>query len=207
MNITLDHILWATPDLALGCRVFEELTGVVPAPGGAHPGFGTRNALSGFSPTTYLEVLAPDPTQDLTGTWGADVAGLSRPCMYTFCLTCDDLEKMAAQGTAAGLSVQEPVAMSRQTGDGSMLNWRIMRLNDARWPGRLPFFIDWQGAPHPGSTTTGGTTLREVYAVDPDPEALREVYRAIGTDIVVHGGVAHGLIATLDTPKGTVVLT
>ena len=207
MNIQMDHILWATPDLDLGCQVFTDLTGVTPAPGGKHPGFGTRNALSSFSQTTYLEILAPDPDQDQSGTWGADVAALSGPCMYSFALSCTNLEAVADQARSAGIDVQPPVAMSRNTPDGGLLNWRIMRLNDPRWPGRLPFFIDWQGAPHPGVTTSGGSRLVDIYAVDPDPDALRDVYRAIGSDMPVYGGVSHGFVARLETPKGTVVLT
>jgi hypothetical protein len=206
MNIELDHILWATPDLERGCAQFADLTGVAPAPGGAHPGFGTRNALSSFSQTTYLEILAPDEAQDLEGTWGADVAALSGPCMYSFCLACDDLEAVSKQATSAGVDVQPPLAMSRKTPDGSMLHWRIMRLNDPRWPGRLPFFIDWQGAPHPGSTTQGGTVLEDIYALDPNPDALAAVYRAIGCGMPVYAGVSHGFIARLNSPKGPVVL-
>lgn len=207
MNIQLDHILWAASDLELGCSVFANLTGVAPAPGGVHPGFGTRNALSSFSPTTYLEILAPDPAQDLTGTWGANVAALKQPCMYSFALSCDDLEAVAEQALSAGISVDAPLAMSRTRPDGTVLKWRIMRLNDPRWPGRLPFFIDWQGAPHPGSTTSGGTTLEDVFAIDPDPDALAQVYQAIGADMPVYGGVSHGFVARLQTPNGPVVLT
>jgi len=207
MNIQMDHILWAAPDLDKGCAIFADLTGVAPAPGGTHPGFGTRNALSSFSRATYLEILAPDPLQDLEGTWGKDVAALQQPCMYSFALSCDDLEAVAKQVQAAGIKVVPPVAMSRSRPDGTLLQWRIMRLNDPRWPGRLPFFIDWQGAPHPGSTTTGGTTLEDIYAVDPDPNALAAVYQAIGADLPVYGGVTHGFVARLQTPKGIVVLT
>lgn len=207
MSITMDHILWATPNLDYGCELFANLTGVTPAPGGAHPGFGTRNALSSFSPTTYLEILAPDLSQDLKGTWGVGVAALKRPCMYSFALSCDDLEGVSVRAQIAGISVQAPVAMSRKLPDGGMLNWRILRIDDPRWPGRLPFFIDWEGAPHPGATTSGGTVLEEICALDPDPNALENVYRAIGCDMPVYAGVEHGFVAKLKAPKGIVILT
>jgi hypothetical protein len=127
--------------------------------------------------------------------------------MYSFALSCDDLEGVAALARAAGIAVQPPLAMSRKIPDGTMLNWRIMRLDDPRWSGRLPFFIDWQGAPHPGATTSGGTVLEDIYALDPDPKALETIYRAIGSDMPVYGGLAHGFVARMQTPKGTVVLT
>lgn len=207
MFITLDHLLWAAPDLDAGSTAFEAMTGVRPTPGGSHPGFGTRNALTSFSEDTYLELLAPDPAQDLSGTWGATVAHLDRPQMFSFALATDDLEGVAAKTAAAGIAMQAPVAMSRKTADGGILEWRIMRMEDPAGTHRLPFFIDWQGAPHPGKTTPGGTTLRDFYALDPDPERLRALYAVIGAQIPVRGAVAHGFVATLETPKGLVVLT
>lgn len=207
MKVSLDHVLWAVPERDAGMALFERLTGVAPVIGGAHPGFGTRNALSSLSADTYLEILAPDPAQDLTGTWGADVAALSAPCMYTFCLACDDLEQVAARASATGVTVEAPIAMSRRTPEGDLLQWRIMRMRDDRWPGRLPFFIDWGDTPHPGKSTPGGTRLTELYVLDVDPAPLSSLFRAIECAVPVHAGAAFGLVASYDTPKGKVVLT
>ena len=207
MKVTLDHVLWAVPDRDNGMALFEQLTGVAPVIGGAHPGFGTRNALSSLSPDTYLEILAPDPTQDLTGTWGADVAALSHPQMYTFCLACDDLEQVARQACAAGVTVDAPLAMSRKTPQGDVLHWRIMRMQDKRWPGRLPFFIDWGDTPHPGTTTPGGATLTDLVVLDGDPRPLRALFAAIGCSVPVHAGAAFGLVASYEAARGRVVLT
>lgn len=207
MKVSLDHVLWAVPDRDEGMALFEKLTGVAPVIGGAHPGFGTRNALSSLSADTYLEILAPDPAQDLTGTWGADVAALGSPQMYTFCLACDDLEQVAQKAVATGVTVQDPIAMSRKTPQGNLLQWRIMRMRDDRWPGRLPFFIDWGDTPHPGTTTPGGARLTDLYVLDVDPRPLRTLFEAIGCAIPVHAGATFGLVATYDTPRGRVILT
>ncbi|NNE52947.1 MAG: VOC family protein [Sulfitobacter sp.] len=207
MQVTLDHILWAAPDRDRGMALFERVTGVAPAIGGSHPGFGSRNALASLSDRIYLEILAPDPAQDLTGTWGADVAALPGPQMYTLCLGCDELEAVADRARNAGVTVEPPIAMSRTTPEGQRLDWRIMRLRDARWPGRMPFFIDWQGAPHPGGTTPPGCSMSDLCVLDPNPEDLRAVFDAIGCDVPVYGGACFGLVATLQTPKGQVLLT
>lgn len=207
MSVDLDHILWAAPDLDKGTDVFADLTGARPVKGGSHSGFGTRNSLLSFSPTTYLEVIAPDPEQDLTGTMAEAMAVLPAPKLWLFALATDDLNAVAEGARSVGVTVEDPIAMDRTTPDGVHLLWSIMRLADDRWPGKLPFFIDWQGSPHPAGMTPGGATVSSFMALDPNPGDLRAVYAAIGCKVPVHGGVNPGFVAHLDTPNGTVVLT
>lgn len=207
MEIALDHLLWAAPDLDAGSALFEQITGVAPVAGGAHPGFGTRNALTSLSGDEYLEIISPDPTQDLVGTRGALIAEMTRPQMLTFALRAGDLEVVARRAKAAGVAVEGPIDMSRATPEGGRLEWRVLRLADDRWPGRLPFFIDWKDAPHPAQTTPGGCRLDELYALAPDAQALRRVYDAIGCDVPVFAGAVTGVVATLTGPNGKFVLT
>ena len=207
MLAELDHILWAAPDLEAGTDLFADLTGARPVMGGSHPGFGTRNSLLSFSPRTYLEVIAPDPDQELSGTMGAELAALTSPKLWLFALSTNELGSVAEGARSVGLTVADPIEMSRTTPDGIRLEWSIMPIADDRWPGKLPFFIDWQGSPHPASTTPGGVTLDAFMAIDPNPGALREVYAAIGCKVPVHGGVNPGFVAHLNSPKGSVVLT
>lgn len=207
MKVALDHLLWAAPDLDAGSVLFEQITGIAPVIGGAHPGFGTRNALTSLSDDEYLEIISPDPAQDLAGTRGAIIAEMIRPQMLTFALRSADLEAVAQGARDAGLTVEGPIAMSRATPEGGRLEWRVLRLADDRWPGRLPFFIDWKDTPHPALTTPGGCRLDDLYTLTPDPQALRRVYDAIGCDVPVLAGAVNGVVATLTGPSGKVVLT
>lgn len=207
MKIELDHLLWVAPDLDAGTALFKQISGVAPVIGGSHPGFGTRNALTSLSDGEYLEVISHDPAQDLAGTRGALIAAMTQPQMLTFALRTADLGEVAQRARDAGLATEGPIDMSRATPEGGLLQWRVLRLADERWPGRLPFFIDWKDTPHPAQTTPGGCRLDDIYALSPDPQVLRCVYEAIGCDVPVYAGAVNGLLATLTGPNGKFVLT
>ncbi|WP_370657320.1 VOC family protein [Deinococcus sp. KNUC1210] len=56
----LDHLVFATADLASGQAALEQRLGVPLQPGGQHQYFGTHNAVLNLGPL-YLEVIAVDP--------------------------------------------------------------------------------------------------------------------------------------------------
>ena len=121
MALQLDHLMWGAPSLEAGMTEAERLFGVAPAPGGAHPGRGTCNALLSLGASAYLEVIAPDPAQSLEGNLGGRLAGLSAPALITWAAAAPRLESLAAAAAGLGLSARGPAATKRKAPAGGLL--------------------------------------------------------------------------------------
>jgi hypothetical protein len=205
--IGLDHILWAAPDLGAGTKIIENLTGVAPARGGAHPGFGTRNSLMGLDSGIYFEIISPDPGQNLKDNRGGRIATLPRPGIMTFAIRSDDLEALSDAARREGLSLQGPVAMHRNRMDGVRVDWTILYLEDSRFGEAIPFVIDWGASPHPSDSVPAGCQLRSFAVLHPEADELARLYGALGIPVPVKRGAYPGFVAELATPNGDVVLT
>lgn len=203
----IDHLLWAVPDLEAGCRSFARQNGVTPSPGGRHPGVGTHNALADLGGGRYLEVIAPDPTQDRLTGLGRFLAGLERESLITWCARADELGEIADRARRAGLRPGEPVAMSRRRDDGVILHWRILELGGHPWGPLVPFFIEWgPGVPHPSESAARGLQLKSLHLAHPNTPPLHDVLVALNLEPVVAVAGRPALRATLETPRGPLQL-
>lgn len=203
----LDHILWAAPDLGTGEKIIEDLTGVAPARGGSHPGFGTRNSLIGLDSGLYLEVISPDPAQDLAGNRGGRIAALPRPGVVTFAIASNDIGAFRAVARREGLPLQDPVRMHRALPDGRRLDWILLNLDDGRFGEAIPFVIDWGTSPHPSASLSTRCRLRSFAVLHPEADTLARVYAALDIPVGVKRAAYPGFLAELDTPKGDVILS
>lgn len=204
---TIDHIIWAAPDLDRAIATFSEMTGVEPAIGGSHPGLGTRNALLSLGDKLYLEIIAPDPAQDLAGTYGEALTRLALPGMFTLSARTTDIRQTHGKLIELGLSSDGPIRMSRQRPDGGTLAWHIMMISPGRFGWEFPFFIDWGTVPaHPAEDSPKGCSIARFAALAPDAAKLERAYRAVGLDMRVKRAMRPGLETVLDTPRGEVVL-
>jgi len=210
METCLDHLLWGVPELEEGRRGAVERTGVLAAVGGRHPGVGTHNALLDLGSDRYLELIAPDPSQAHLAGFGRHLAGIAEPRLVTWCARGDDLEAVAAAARSAGMEPGEVAGMSRRRPDGTLLEWRLLQLEDDEG-GLLPFFIEWGGTEHPSRSAPRGCRLERFTLHHPSPADLRRRLRAVGLDlsdpaVTVEAAPTPRLSALLHTPRGRVEL-
>jgi hypothetical protein len=203
----LDHLVYATPDLAAGVARLEALLGVRAAPGGQHPAWGTRNALIALGDQTYLEVLGPDPEQPKPSQprpLGIDE--LVAPRLVTWAAKATDLEGIVEEAKRHGVDLGAVQSGSRRRPDGVLLSWRLTEFSMSNAGGIVPFFIDWGETPHPAASLSKSCSLIDLRAEHPDPESVGAILSALGLDLPVTAVATPALAATIRSPRGTVTL-
>lgn len=204
-HLEFDHLLWAVQDLAAGVEEFADLTGVQPRIGGSHPWTGTRNALVALGGVTYVEIVAPDLTQDLDGTIGGALTGLKESGVWTFAHSHQDLDGLVETARAAGYSAAGPRRWNRRGRDGSFMEWSVGFAGESEFGAAAPFYVGWDNLVHPTTHMRPGVTLQSLTGHNPDPESLAKFYDTVGIEMPVSAGDP-GVTAEINTPKGLVTL-
>ena len=205
----VDHVLLGAADLDSAMAWFETRTGVKPVFGGVHPGRGTRNALASLGGRQYLEIIAPDPAQTAFN-FQLDLRRLQAPKIVNWAVASDDVDAVAAKAAARKYAVFGPQEGQRTRPDGSSLLWRTVGVlapfRDAEVDA-MPFFIQWGRAiKHPSGDSPSGCRLTALELRHPDAAGLRAMLAVFDIKAVVATADQPGLTATLDTPKGKVML-
>ena len=203
----IDHLVYATPDLDLGIATIDTVLGVRATAGGQHPGLGTRNALIALGPTSYLEIIGPDPEQPKpNGPRRFGLDELKSPRLLTWVSKGTGLDALVAKAKASGVALGAVLPGSRKRPDGVVLSWRYTDPNTVLADRLVPFFIDWGSSPHPSATAARGATLVQLRAEHPDPGGAQKMLDALGLGLRVSKGSTAALIATVDGPRGRVEL-
>jgi hypothetical protein len=206
VSASIDHLVYATPNLDETVAALSERLGVRAAAGGSHPGRGTRNALIGLGPRCYLEIIGPDVDQPPPPRprWFS-IDELRVPRLVAWAVGDADLEKRAAEAAAANLALGPIVSGSRQRPDGQLLSWRFTDPAVRAADGVIPFFIDWGEGAHPADVLPAAIQLAGFRAEHPDSGALQFIQR-LGANVTVRSGERPRLAAILLTPNGPVEL-
>jgi Glyoxalase-like domain len=203
----IDHLVYATTDLEKTVAEIADRLGVVPTPGGAHIGLGTRNELIGLGGDTYLELVGPDrdqPDPPNGRPFGIDT--LVRPRLVAWCARPRrSLDQVARAASRTGWDVGPIAAMSRLRPDGVELSWQLtMPMISPAGVAPLPFLIDWGSSPHPTTSLNHEIALVHLRIECRDPEAMSNHLEAAGESSSVEfieASHTH-LSALLDTRHG-----
>jgi hypothetical protein len=205
VQVLVDHLIYAVPDLATAVAEVEKRSGVRAQPGGRHVGLGTHNALLALGPRTYLEIIAADPGQPAPPRprpFG--VEGVTRGGLAGWAIAADDIDTAVAQSRHYGYDPGDVIEGQRTEPTGTVLRWRATLL--ARADRLIPFLICWGDTDHPARSAPSGLILQAVEIEHPDPSSLRLPLAAVGAEVEVMPATAPALVAHLQGPKGRTVL-
>ena len=203
----VDHLVYGTTDLARSVEEIHALLGVMPSPGGPHPGRGTRNALVSLGPNVYLEIIGPDPEQPAPARPRMfELDTLASPRLLTWAARATDLARLHARAHRQGVPLGDVGSGSRDRPDGTLLSWQFTDPSTLIADGIVPFFIDWGSSPHPAASATQGAWLAALRAEHPEPGRVEGMLRSLGLDLAVAPEPRPALIGVIDCPRGRVEL-
>lgn len=144
-RLAVDHLQHVTADVAATSEALAERLGVRPAGGGSHLGLGTRNTLLSLGEDVYLEVIGPDPPQDVQHPASRFAA---EPLLRGWAVQTQAIEATVAAARERGYDPGDVGTMSRARPGGVPLEWRMTPPGRRGLPtdGRanlIPFVIDW----------------------------------------------------------------
>ena len=203
----VDHLVYAPPDLESGIKTIEQLIGVRATPGGQHPGLGTRNALVSLGPSTYLEIIGPDPDQSAPrGPRRFGIDRMKSPTLVGWVAKGVELERFVEIAHERGVMLGAVMPGSRKRPDGAELTWRYTDPAVVIDHRIIPYFIDWGSSPHPALSAAPGGRLIALRAEHPDPGHVTTRLKQLGLDLSVGPGPKAALVATIEGPRGRVQL-
>jgi hypothetical protein len=203
MTATIDHLVYACPDLDAAVADITRLTGVRPQQGGRHPGLGTHNALLSLGDRTYLEIIAPDPAQPAAGPQPFGLDHLTAPALRGWAAAPQDLDAAVQRARTEGLAYGDIVTGHRRSPGDDELSWRMTTYAYDGAVAVVPFLIDWGTQRHPAQTAPAGLRLTEFSILAPDPPQVIRQLRAAGIDLPVEHADRPALRAVLTGPQNT----
>jgi hypothetical protein len=204
----IDHLVYATSDVDSTVEELAQRLGVTAQAGGRHLGYGTRNALIGLGPASYLEIIGPDEGQRRpAGGYWYGIENIGRAQLVTWTARVEHIERVAAHAYGAGYQTGDVHKVFRERPDGVHRSWRLT-FPTGSGDGLVPNLIEWDDElPHPSETTPEGVTLVELRGYHPAPQSITPMLRALGVYLALFEGEVPKLVAILDTPIGPVELS
>jgi hypothetical protein len=201
VRVLIDHLIYAHPDLDTAVATLHRRFGVEASGGGHHPGRGTHNRLLALGSRTYLELIAPDPSQPAPATplpYG--VEGITQGGLVGWAIAVEDIEAARTGALSQGFDPGQVVDGHREDTTGELLHWRATA--NAQLAGLIPFLISWGDTRHPAVDAPAGLTLRSLSVEHPRPTEIRTALAAMGADVEVRRAPRPALVARINGPHG-----
>jgi hypothetical protein len=132
---------------------------------------------------------------------------LKEPRLITWAVSVRDIDNRVEAARAAGYDPGPAIAMNRRRPDGYEMRWRASIRLDLPGDGVVPFLIEWDVREHPSLTAPKGAGLIDLEAEHPRPAEIEAMLEALRVELPVTESARPALIATIEGPNGTVVLT
>ena len=156
--------------------------------------------LCSLSPTSYLEIVGPDPEQrGITAPRPFGVDELTEVTLVSWAIGVADMESASAAAREAGYDPGHARAMQRRRPDDTVLSWQLTAVVSRT----VPFLIDWGTSPHPAETAAPGLVLVELRARHPLPAELSKTLDALSVSMGVEHG-DEGLVIEIHGSLGSV---
>jgi hypothetical protein len=139
VDLALDHVIVAVPDLDVATAALQRNTGLRATPGGRHPSLGTQNRLVPLG-SAYLEIATvADERLAAENEFGRAVLGArdSGPRFTGWVVRTREFEQTAPRWQS------DVVSLARDTPSGTQVRWRMAGLDNAQDPSR-PLLIEWE---------------------------------------------------------------
>jgi hypothetical protein len=197
----IDHLIYADPDLDAAVATLHRHLGVEAGGGGKHQGRGTHNRVLALGPRTYLELIAPDPSQPAPARLRPyGVEGIAQGGLVGWAIAVEDIEAARAHARSHGFDPGPVVDGHREDTTGRLLTWRVTA--NAEVAGVIPFLISWGDTRHPAVVAPVGLALTSLSVEHPRPTVIRTALAAMGADVEVRRAPRPALVARIDGPLG-----
>jgi hypothetical protein len=208
MTRTIDHIVYAVPELEAACDHIGQALGLRPVFGGYHRQRGTKNALLNLGEGAYLEVIAIDHANEAVAAprWmGVDL--IATPQVTRWAIKSDQLRVDQAALQSYHPEMGEIAGGERKTASGALLAWEMILPLAAPAVEVVPFMVDWsRSAAHPCDALIDSCRLEALSLSHPDPASLEAVFSALGIEREVEKGPTAGIQVSLKGPGGRLIL-
>ena len=157
----------------------------------------------------YLELLAADDTnRTITKPRWMGVDLLSKNRLTRWALRSDSLLKDRMILKNHHPDMGDLSKGSRNTGEGSILEWELLMPLAEPEVELLPFCIDWgKSTHHPSQMLPAmNCSLKAFYGAHPQPEKFNGIFEALGFEFQIDQGEEIDLRATIQSPNGLITL-